>query len=597
MNRDRQGIALVTALAILVVVGILVAGSFITTQLELGITRNDATSVQARYVAEAGLEKYKAALFQNYRYIEDILNDSTANPSRTACFNRMANGLDWNRDGTVELTWSNNRIQLANQGPVYNADQSRVIGTYDIFLYRDPNTPKEARGNSNRARATLRATVELNNTGVLEQAIFSGEGQANKFINGGTTIRGGIYVVGDPNNSTATVFNSNGNFSQLNDYDLTNNSRYDQMVYRVSSANRVADELCSTLRVEDGRVELNGSVKLGDPDNKLLGVHIGHDVSQDLIINTTLLDCTATKGVCTDDGPDPFDIDRAIAPDFPTLDSVPNSTEGCSLSSWRACIHRDAGTSGITVQYNNGSPIVTLPSNASGGSFPSSCETMLTSRTLLFEDTDIDCTANATTGERYGFTYTHGSPGSITVYGNVDFQGYNLQFNRDVEYYAKTYKTDGSTVLNATITAESDNPPANGDNTYGGDIDLNADMLTGTTGYDYYPNHVLAFVAENDVFQGGSQVMAPIYAGGTYRIVSDNTLIGSVVSNYFCTTGAGGSTNQQKKNNSKTSSDKCNAGQNSEVVYVNTGNNKPAIMRYLQFAGLPVFRVMSTEMR
>ena len=97
-------------MAILVVVGILVAGSFLSTRLELGITRNDTTSIQAKYVADAGLEKYKAALFQYYRFVEDTLNNSTTNPTRTACYSRIGAGLDWYRNDTTSLAWSGNKI-------------------------------------------------------------------------------------------------------------------------------------------------------------------------------------------------------------------------------------------------------------------------------------------------------------------------------------------------------------------------------------------------------------------------------------------------------------------------------------------------------
>ncbi|MGQ9510849.1 MAG: PilX N-terminal domain-containing pilus assembly protein [Thermaceae bacterium] len=68
--RSQTGIALVIALGLLVVMSLLVLGVFFTTQLELWITRNDTTSVQAFYAAEAGLAKYKAALFNQYIWQE-----------------------------------------------------------------------------------------------------------------------------------------------------------------------------------------------------------------------------------------------------------------------------------------------------------------------------------------------------------------------------------------------------------------------------------------------------------------------------------------------------------------------------------------------
>lgn len=590
MSERNSGIALVTALAILVVVGILVAGSFFTTQMELGITRNDATSLQARYVATAGVEKYKAALFQYYRFIEANYAPG-ANPSRTACYSRLSEGIDWNRDGTVDHTWTGNKITFGSE-TVYAADGTTPIGTYVVTLFRDPSNNKlytlEAKGESNRARATTRATVQLDNTGVLEQAIFSGHGQANKFINGGTTIRGGVYVVGDESSPDNTVFTTNGDFSLLNDYDLTQ-TKYADVVNHVTSDNRKADELCATLRVMDGRVDLNGSVKLGDPNNKLLGVYIGDNIDDDLQINSTLLECASNKGVCADDGPKEFDITREFAPDFPTLDAAPNPEAGCTLSTWRLCIRDEASKYGMVLKAGE----VASPAGASWAStdVKTKCLNFLASGPdLTFATTNVDCTVTSG-GTKFGFKYSAGNPARLDVYGPVDFQGFNLTFSQPVEYYATTVK-DGRTERTATIVSE-----ALSDGT-GGDIDLNANMLTGTSGgAPGYPDHTLAFVAENDVFQGGHAVMAPIYAGGTYRIVSDNFLIGSVVSDYFCTTGAGGNTNKEKKNNSKAASDKCNAGQNTEVVYVNTGNNKPDIMRYIEFAGLPVFQVLSTEMR
>ncbi|MFX8766538.1 hypothetical protein ABTM49_20265, partial [Acinetobacter baumannii] len=84
--------------------------------------------------------------------------------------------------------------------------------------------------------------IEL--TGALQQAVFTGQGQSNKFINGGATIRGGIYVVGrDPN---ATVIDSNGNFSMLNRYDLS--AYTSNVANRVHPNNRSANNLCANLR-------------------------------------------------------------------------------------------------------------------------------------------------------------------------------------------------------------------------------------------------------------------------------------------------------------------------------------------------------------
>lgn len=82
-----------------------------------------------------------------------------------------------------------------------------------------------------------------------------------------------------------------------------------------------------------------------------------------------------------------------------------------------------------------------------------------------------------------------------------------------------------------------------------------------------------------------------------YRIVSDDTLMGSVVSNRLCTTGASGASNTEKKADSESSAEKGNAGQNAEVVHVNKRGNQPDITRHVDFAGFLVFQVLSTEVR
>jgi hypothetical protein len=61
--------------------------------------------------------------------------------------------------------------------------------------------------------------------------------------------------------------------------------------------------------------------------------------------------------------------------------------------------------------------------------------------------------------------------------------------------------------------------------------------------------------------------------------------VGSVVSNEFCTTSAGNQTS-------------CNAGQSAEVVFVNTGANRPRSLQLLdRTAGRYAFLVLSYERR
>ena len=126
---NAKGIALVATLALMVVIALLVFGTFFTTQIELWTTRNDTTSVQAFYAAEAGLQKYKAALFQQYVWREQ--RGGTGGGG--GCFTSLARGLDLDRDGTI-TPFVNNRLVLSQNEVVTHAN-GNPLGRYPAPLY------------------------------------------------------------------------------------------------------------------------------------------------------------------------------------------------------------------------------------------------------------------------------------------------------------------------------------------------------------------------------------------------------------------------------------------------------------------------------
>ena len=267
---NAKGIALVATLALMVVIALLVFGTFFTTQIELWTTRNDTTSVQAFYAAEAGLQKYKAALFQQYVWREQ--RGGTGGGG--GCFTSLARGLDLDRDGTI-TPFVNNRLVLAQNEVVTDAN-GNPVGRYTATLYKDQDDGQlftlVSEGTSGGAKARVQATFRISNTGYLEQAIFAGTGQANKWLNGGATIRGGVYVVGSPNNLDQYVIEANGNFALYNWYDLTT---YSGIADRVERSYQRVNDLCASLRVQYGKISVGGSTQIGEPDNKVKGVFVG----------------------------------------------------------------------------------------------------------------------------------------------------------------------------------------------------------------------------------------------------------------------------------------------------------------------------------
>src|SRR5690606_16176059 len=105
-NAAERGFALTTSLIIVAIVGALIAGTVFTTQFETNVALNDAAAAQAQYVAQAGLQKYKAVLFQAFRY-----NESFGSGGALKCENSLSVGIDIFRDGAIYY-WNNDRIAL-----------------------------------------------------------------------------------------------------------------------------------------------------------------------------------------------------------------------------------------------------------------------------------------------------------------------------------------------------------------------------------------------------------------------------------------------------------------------------------------------------
>mgnify|MGYP003552269767 CR=1 FL=1 len=553
---NAKGIALVATLALMVVIALLVFGTFFTTQIELWTTRNDTTSVQAFYAAEAGLQKYKAALFQQYVWREQ--RGGTGGGG--GCFTSLARGLDLDRDGTI-TPFVNNRLVLAQNEVVTDAN-GNPVGRYTATLYKDAQDDQlftlVSEGTSGGAKARVQATFRISNSDYLEQAIFAGAGQANKWLNGGATIRGGVYVVGNPNDPDQYVIEANGNFALYNRYDLTT---YSEVTNRVEPSYRQVQDLCASLRVQYGKISVGGSTQIGEPNNKVKGVFVGRG-AQD-ITGENVGVCRNNKGVCTE-AMGGFDL--SDPPPFPTLDAKLDSDACSAYPTWRACLQ---GKAALRIQRIGNILSVASPPNAT---LSPSCLQAMQSGTLTLDTQSVDCTFTRLDGSRGGFRYTYtGGQELLEVFGDVVLEGIDAVLNRPVDYRAQSGSAKSATLAVLKLGGN------------GGNLDINGNLLPDAT-FGLFPNHALGFVAEGDIYQRGQHVMAPVYAGGTFRVVKGNVLFGSVISNQFCTTSAG---NQMS----------CNASQKAEVDYIRIPKeNRPALLPSLR-GGKPVFQVLSYERR
>jgi len=556
---NRKGIALVATLALMVVIALLVFGTFFTTQIELWTTRNDTTSVQAFYAAEAGLEKYKAALFQQY-----VWREQGGTGGGGGCFISLVRGLDLDRDGTI-TPFVNHQLVLAQNEVVTDAN-GKPVGQYTVTLYKDANDGQlytlVSEGTSGGAKARVQATFRISNAGYLEQAIFAGTGQANKWLNGGATIRGGVYVVGSPSNPDQTVIDANGNFTLYNWYNL---NTYSGIANRVDSSYQQVQDLCASLRVQYGKIAVGGSTQIGEPNNKVKGVFVGRG-AQD-ITGQNVSVCQNNKGVCTE-AMGGFDLSNP--PPFPTLDAKLDSDACGAYPTWRACLQTKAA---LWIRRLGNVLSVASPPNVT---LSPSCLQAMQSSTLTLGTQSVDCTFTRLDGSRGGFKYTYtgnnrSGQGLLEVFGDVVLEGVNLVLSQPTDYRAQSGSARSATLAVLKLGGN------------GGNLDVNANLLPDAT-FGPFPSHALGLVVEGDLYQRGQYVMAPVYAGGTFRVVKDNVLFGSVISNQFCTTSAGNQAN-------------CNAGQKAEVVYIRIPKeNRPVLLPSLR-GGKPVFQVLSYERR
>ncbi|MFM9419862.1 pilus assembly PilX N-terminal domain-containing protein [Thermus scotoductus] len=554
---NTKGIALVATLALMVVIALLVFGTFFTTQIELWTTRNDTTSVQAFYAAEAGLQKYKAVLFQQYVWREQR-GQGGGGPG---CFTPLVTGLDLDRNGTL-IPFTNNQLVLAEDEAVMDAF-GNPVGRYRVVLYKDAQDGElftlVSQGTSSGAKATVQATFRISNTGYLEQAIFAGTGQANRWLNGGATIRGGIYVVGSPSDPDQTVIEANGNFALYNWYNL---NAYSGIANRVEESYRQVQDLCASLRVQYGKISVGGSTQIGEPNNKVKGVFVGRGAGD--ITGQNVDVCQNNKGVCTE-AMGGFDL--SDPPPFPELDRKLDSDACSAYPTWRDCLQAKAA---LRIQRLGNVPSVASPS---GITLSSSCLQAMQSGTLTLDTQSVDCTFTLD-GSRGGFRYTYGGgKGLLEVFGDVVLEGLNVVLNQPTDYQASSSSGSAKSATFAVLAKDGED----------GNLEINGDLLPDAS-FGSFPGHALGFVVEKDLYQRGQYVMAPVYAGGTFRVVKDNVLFGSVIANEFCTTSAGNRTS-------------CNAGQKAEVVYIRIPKeNRPVLLPDLK-GGKPVFQVLSYERR
>lgn len=616
--KQQRGFALIAALLVMVVVVILVFGTAFTTMIDRAISANQRAATDAYYVARAGVEKYKTAAFQAFRYYLDhidLYNDdlSSGNP---ACGNFLSIGLDLNRNGVL-----GDEEDLIDGKAFFGIPEGN--GTYDIkFEVAGKYIVLTSVGHVGRARSTVQLVAQPRNAGALSYAIFAGDGQQNKFINGGASIYGSVYVEGDPgalsdgDTSNDYVIDSNGDFSMHNYYtesivqDLIKANPKKVNVRDFLKLNAIEQkDLCGALRVNHGKVALSGSSLLGDgsaPNGgykaTLAGVHVNEAYDTDVAL-------TGGAGVYADIKSG-IDIDGIP---FPVLDTNEDNETFCDKDraadkTWRECLREDAENTladteapdrrGLVVERTAEGYSIIDPYSRVAMANPCDLDALFSSDspdTIVFGTTSADCVGTDSLGREVGFSYEYDSSkltGTLKVYGLVNFRGFDLHFSEDIivrfekkaAMFVETQKRDGSGQVLSPATPIGEAPEVSG-----GNVTLDGDLLPTTS----FPDaDVLGIIAERTIDMTGArqnlskddpagQVAAGVfYAGEMASVQKDATVFGTIMAPRFST-----SSNEK-------------AGQNAKFVQVpGLEYNLAPGLSQLDNAAVPTYRIASFERR
>ena len=536
----RKGIALVATLAVTLFIAVLVFGAFFTTQLEIWTTRNDTTANQAFAVAQAGIQKYKTLAFQTFRYYLENTDTYGSELARYAqCGNMLTIGLDLNRDGAIGRT-----DDLPNGGSrteeVTFPDGSK--GRYTVsFSVSGPYVTLRSVGEYAGARSTVTAVVRVSSKGLFSNAIATGLGSG--VMNGNMEVWGSVYV--NASNPSDFVIGSSGAFKMHNYYTR------DQLANIFGNrwtANEISQflklqameqrDMCATLSVTGGKVKIWGDSQIGDSDlpsglsasdgwnPKVDGIYVGSGSTGNQCNNVS-----SAPDVCVGGSANYYATNGIGAfayqnpPPIPSLNDTRCKDD--PSKTWRQCLRSEAENNGVVL--------------VKGQSLPSSCTLNVITQqeqgrgrgggpeqeqeTVVFGTTDMSCLVNGK-----GFTYTYDSStgkGQLTVYGTVNFRGYNLEFQEDVvvRYTNK-----------ATLVVESQDDK-------GGSVTLDGDLLPERS----FPDQdVLGIVAEKTLTITGDRqnvpgtpqkqvVMGLFYAGERAIAEQNSTVFGTIIAKEVCT--------------------------------------------------------------
>jgi hypothetical protein len=326
----QTGAALIMSLLVMSLIGVLVAASLTLSSLDRRISSNDAVSVQAHAVAQAGAAFWKSDLTDTFMFMhrnaQRYQDLTVAAPEKITCGNLLGLGLDLFRNyPQTSLVPSGSRLT-----PTFELVVDGVKGHADVaFEVQGSTVILHAVGHFAGARATVVEAFDITTLDLWNHALLVERVHTPTVLHGRSDIRGGVHLL-------ATQLGPNDLALNLAAEVLLGNTYRDLDVALAQALPGLRlsvpdpQDLCASLRVRSGHTQLGGSAALGQTSparaGHLHGIHTNHGVRG----GTEGGNVHSVNGLAS-----PYDLGNTVA--FPTLDSLdPHGT------TWRDALEQEA---------------------------------------------------------------------------------------------------------------------------------------------------------------------------------------------------------------------------------------------------------------
>jgi hypothetical protein len=280
-SRNERGAILLITLSFTVIAAIGLGAFLHLIKTQVTQARLQSCSTQAFYAAEAGLEKAIKLLKDDLYYTPETLPPSwsddkiyNAEGYIKLLIQKYMNPQNPHYDEDFYPFVGETTYNLDANGAyksTYQLDLANLVGWSDRIWVR--STGKYYRKNATTGSYTLKAErrilslLRAREINPWNNAIFAGEGNAGRVINGCVEVRGSVHLLGTSLGSGDIAMDLSGGASVGNHYA----GMPAALASRVPSITKdyggeIMDSLEAEVRVQHGMVSLDGSSSLGQPN-------------------------------------------------------------------------------------------------------------------------------------------------------------------------------------------------------------------------------------------------------------------------------------------------------------------------------------------